>query len=83
LPQGAVSQFEKVIILDNGEMQFAILADQIEGVSKIAVDGLVKTLPTLTGIRGEFLKGIANQRLIVLDGEKLLHSTALLVNETV
>jgi purine-binding chemotaxis protein CheW len=39
-------------------MELGILADAILGVRSITVEELQPALPTLTGIRAEYLKGI-------------------------
>lgn len=83
LPESTSNNKEKAIILDNKRMQFAILVDEIEGVNKISENNLQHSLPTLTGIRSEYLKGLTNEPLIVLDGNKLLSSDYLLVKETI
>lgn len=38
-------------------------------------------LPTLTGIREEYLKGVTAERIVILDAEKLLSHPAILVHE--
>jgi purine-binding chemotaxis protein CheW len=71
----------KIIILKNNEMEFAIVTDKVEGILTIPVNNLQTSLPTLTGIRQEFLKGITSDRLIVLDGNKLLQNKQLIVKQ--
>lgn len=72
---------QKILILHYGEMEFAILVDKIQGVRSINTEDLQSALPTMTGIRQDLLKGITRDRLIVLDGEKLLTSEQLVVNQ--
>ena len=43
---------------------------------------LQEGLPTLTGIHQEFFKGITTDRLLVLDAEKLLSSSSVIVDQT-
>lgn len=76
-------QNSKIIILEGHDMEFAISTDGIKGILFIPVQSLQTSLPTLTGIRQEFLKGITVDGLIVLDGEKLLTSQRLIVNEPI
>jgi purine-binding chemotaxis protein CheW len=83
LPENESRTYEKTIILDNQKMQFGILADEIVGVRKISLANLQQALPTLSGIGKEFIKGITNEPLIVLDGEKILSSELLVVKEKI
>lgn len=71
----------KVIILENAAMEFGILADEIKGVTALALEKIQPSIATLTGVRQDFLKGITAEGLIVLDGEKLLVSEKLVVKE--
>jgi purine-binding chemotaxis protein CheW len=40
-------------------------------------------LPTLTGIRAEYLKGVSDERLVVLDLDRLLADPKIIVHEEV
>ncbi len=72
-----------VLILQSETMEFALLADEIAGVSRIAEVDLQTTLPTLNGARAEYLKGITADRLTVLDAGKMLTDPALVIDEEV
>jgi purine-binding chemotaxis protein CheW len=41
------------------------------------------SLPTLTGIREEYLKGVTKERLTILDGKKLLSDKNIIVHEEI
>lgn len=62
-------------------MEVGILADTIHGVRRIPLGDLQPSLPTLTGVRAEYLKGITGGRLIVLDADKLLSDPKNVVQE--
>lgn len=83
LPGKGVSDLNKVIIVHSSEMEFGVLADVILGVQNIAAGELQPSLPTLTGIREEFLKGVTSERMVILDGGKLLSDRNIIVHEEV
>lgn len=83
LPRRALSDLNMLIVLQDDTMKFAILADVIVGTRGIPRTSLLATLPTLTGIRAEYLLGITPERLVVLDGGKLLCDSSLVVHEEV
>ncbi len=83
LPEKGLTDLNKVIILHSDEMEFGILADSIIGVRNILLSELKTSLPTLTGIREEYLKGVTKEREIILDGGKLLSDKGIIVNENV
>jgi purine-binding chemotaxis protein CheW len=83
LPEKGLTDLNKVIVLQSGQMLFGILADTISGVRRIPVAGIQPSLPTLAGIREKYLRGITPDRTILLDAEKLLTDEQIIVQEQV
>lgn len=83
MPAKGISDLNKVIIINDDQMEFGILADAIIGVRDIGVSELGSTLPTLTGIREEFLKGVTGDRMVVLDAARILADKNIVVHEEV
>jgi len=83
LPEKGLTDLNKVIIVHSNHVELGILADAILGVRRIALEELHPALPTLTGIREEYLKGITKDPLVVLDVKKILSDEKILVNEAV
>lgn len=81
LPDAGLTELNKVLILDSEEMRVGILADVIGGVRTLALDTLEPGLPTLTGLRASYLRGVTGGRLIVLDAARILASEAILVRD--
>jgi purine-binding chemotaxis protein CheW len=83
LPQEGITNLNKVIILRSDDMEFGILADEISGVRMIPVSEIQQSLPTLTGLRAEYLKGVTNDRVTILDAKKILTDKNLIVHQEV
>lgn len=83
LPEKGLSDLNKVIVLESADMVFGILADVIVGVHPILRADIQSALPTLTGIREDYLHGVTAERQVVLDAEKLLGDKKLIVQEQV
>jgi len=81
LPERGITDLNKVIIARNEKMEFGILADEILGVRLIPLRELQPSLPTLTGIRAGYLKGVTKEQLVVLDAEKILSDKKIIVHE--
>jgi purine-binding chemotaxis protein CheW len=81
LPNHALTDLNRVIVVRKDSLEVGILADTIHGVRRIPLHDLQLSLPTLTGVRAEYLKGITGERLIVLDAEKLLSDSKIVVQE--
>lgn len=74
-----LTNLNRAIILNNGDMELAVLADEVAGVYASDSDKWQKSLSTLVGKREAYLKGVTKDRVVVLDAEKLLSSRDLLV----
>lgn len=83
LPEPEGGELRKVIILRDAYMEFGIVADAMVGVRTIPLRALQPALPTLTGIRGDFLKGVTGERLALLDAGKLLTDRRLVVHDEI
>lgn len=83
LPPKGLTDLNKVIILHDGEMEFGILADEILGTRAIPLAEVQPPLPTLTGIREEYLRGVTRERTAILDGARLLSDRNLIVHEEI
>jgi purine-binding chemotaxis protein CheW len=83
LPRKGITDLNKVIVLGSGDLEFGILADEVLGVSLIPLKDIQESLPTLTGIRAEYLKGVTNDRVTVLDAGKILLDKNLIVHQEV
>lgn len=83
LPEKGLTDLNKLIVLDAGDMRFGILADAIAGVRHIPLAGIQPSLPTLTGIREAYLKGVTPEHTVILDAEKLLADEKMIVQEQV
>jgi purine-binding chemotaxis protein CheW len=81
LPNQALTDLNRVIVIRKDGMEVGILADNIQGVRRIPRRDLKSSLPTLTGVRAEYLAGVTGERLIVLDAYKLLCDPKIVVRE--
>jgi len=81
LPGRGLTELDRVIVLRGGDDELGLLADSVDGVRSVTASDLQQGLPTLTGIRERFLKGITGRMLAVLDGGRLLADAGLKVDE--
>jgi len=81
LPDKGLTDLNKVIIVRSDEMEFGVLADEIIGVRQTRRDEIQPALPTLTGVREEYLLGVTRERTVLLDGRRLLADRSLVIND--
>ena len=80
IPGPHVRERGYMILLCNEAMEFGLFAEEILGADVLRPETLAGTLPTLTDVRAEFLKGVTAQGLVYLDADRLLASPRLALN---
>lgn len=83
LPNAGLTDLHHVILVESQGLLFGVLADALVGVRLVSLAALQSSLPTLTGIRAEYLKGVTADRLVVLDAERLASDPAIIVDQDV
>lgn len=83
LPETGLNDLHCIILVRERDLEFGLLADVVVGVRAIPVENLQPSLPTLTGIRSDFLKGVTDDCLVVLDLSRLFADPKILVHEEV
>jgi purine-binding chemotaxis protein CheW len=83
LPALGITDLNRIIVIHSEEMQLGLLADRIHGAKVISVNDLQPSLPTLTGIRADYMRGVSSDRLIILAAAKMLSDPSLIIYEEV
>jgi purine-binding chemotaxis protein CheW len=81
LPEKGMSNQNQLIVVRSGAMELGILADEVLGVTSIAREELQPPLPTMTGIRAEYLRGLTAEGLAVLEIERILADRGIIVEK--
>jgi purine-binding chemotaxis protein CheW len=80
LPEQGVTDLHRILVVDAGDFEIGLLADVVVGVRSLPLSAL-SPLPTLSAIAADFLKGISEDRLVVLDLGRLLSDPRIVVND--
>lgn len=83
LPLLGITENNKVIVLEVLDNYFGILTDDLLGLRKCDLNDMQSSLPTLSGIRSEYLKGVTNDQMVLLDPEKLAKDKRILINDAI
>lgn len=83
LPEAGLTDLHRVLHVRGHDMELGLLADIIVSVRLIEADSLQASLPTLTGIRADYLKGITDDRVVVLDLDRILSDPKIIVHDEV
>jgi purine-binding chemotaxis protein CheW len=83
LPESGIVDVHMIIIVHSQGVELGIEADAVTGVRAIALGSIQPSLPTLTGIRAHYLKGITDEHVVILDAPRVLSDPKLIVDEEV
>lgn len=83
LPDRGLTDLHRVILVRGEDIELGLLADVVVGVRALPVEELRPPLPTLSGIRADYLKGVTGLRLVVLDVDRILKDPRIVVDEEV
>ena len=83
LPEQGLTDLHRIILVRGNDLELGLLADVIVGVRSVAADSLQPPPPTFTGIRADYLKGIGEGGLVVLDLDRILSDPKIIVHEEV
>jgi purine-binding chemotaxis protein CheW len=79
LPEQGLADMHQIVFVRVADVEIGILADLVVGVMRLDVAHLQPSLPTLTGIRAQYLEGVTAERLVVLDLPQILGDPKIIV----
>jgi len=81
LPESGITDLHHVVLIEAGGQEIGLLADAISGERVVERAGLQASLPTLTGIRADYLLGATGDGMVVLDAVRILADPRIVVDE--
>jgi purine-binding chemotaxis protein CheW len=81
IPNQKSAEESTVVVVETRDAIFGIIADNILGLTRLSLNEIQNSLPMLSGIRAEYLKGVSDAQLVILDPLKLASDKNLLVND--
>lgn len=81
LPAKGLPDLNRVLIVGDEAIEFGLLVDAVVGVAQLRPDQLQPALPTMTGVREEYLRGLTPERIAVLDGARILTDPRIVVRQ--
>jgi purine-binding chemotaxis protein CheW len=83
LPEQGLTDLHRVILVHGDDIELGVLADSTHGVHDVTAATLQPSLPTLTGIRAQYLLGVTAARVVVLDFDRVLSDPSIIVRQDV
>jgi purine-binding chemotaxis protein CheW len=81
LPDAGIADVHRVIIIQGLGIELGIEADAIVGMRSIPLGEITASLPTLTGVRAQYLRGVTNDQVVILDAAKILADPRIIVDD--
>lgn len=83
LPHKGITNLNRVIVVQHQGVELGILADEIIGERKVVLERLQNDISNITKNNDEFVEGLTEDRLIVLNIEAFLSSEKIIVNDSI
>ncbi|MBC8413903.1 MAG: chemotaxis protein CheW [Nitrospira sp.] len=83
LPEKGLTDINRVIVLQDGEIEFGLLADRIQGIRHVDADRVRHSITGLTAETERYLLGIDESRTIIIDAGKMLNDKSIIVNQVI
>lgn len=83
LPEKGNGENKKIIIVRHRDIELGIMADEIMGCDEIFLNKLQGAVTTVSGILNDYIMGVTEERLIVLNIKTLLEHDRITINEDV
>lgn len=83
LPTPLLIDLHYVVVVGGPDIEFGLLVDVIVGVRSVPSETVQSPPPALTGTHGNYLTGVAGERLAVLDVARILADPRIIVDEEV
>lgn len=81
LREKGLFEMDKVIVLDNGKNYFGVIANSISGRREIGLSTISQPAINFDSLEAEFISGILPDGLIILNAQKMLASSTLIINQ--
>jgi purine-binding chemotaxis protein CheW len=79
LSRKGMPDLNRVLVVGEGDVEFGLLVDAVTGVVNVQPEQLQAPLPTMTGVRQEYLRGLTPDRLALLDGACIVNDPRIVV----
>lgn len=81
LPAKGLPDLNRVLVVSDGRIEFGLLVDSVTGMRRVPLADLQPPLPTMTGVRAHYLRGITPDRMAVLDIERIVGDPDIIVRD--
>jgi purine-binding chemotaxis protein CheW len=81
LPEEGVTDLHRIIVVRGCDLELGLLADMVVNVIRLPRAALQASLPTLSGIGAHYIMAVSEQRVIVLDLDRVLADPRIVVDD--
>lgn len=81
MPEVGITDLHMAVIVQVDDIELGIVADNVSRVRDINLDACQRTLPTFTGLRAQYTRGITSDHVAILDIVAILNDPRILVND--
>jgi purine-binding chemotaxis protein CheW len=83
LPERGITDLHRIVVVRGQGLELGLLADTVTTVRRLSRASLAPSLPTLTEIGAGYLLGVNEERLVVLDLDRVFEDPRIVLDEDV
>lgn len=81
MPEVGITDLHMAVIVQVDDVELGIVTDNVSRMREINLDTCQRTLPTFTGLRAQYTRGITSDHVAILDIVAILNDPRILVND--
>jgi purine-binding chemotaxis protein CheW len=81
LPSKGLAEYDKILLLRSRQVEFGILTESVLGIRSLFPSDIQSAPPVFHGIPTDYLRGITQDRMVLLDAAKVLEDPRWIINQ--
>jgi purine-binding chemotaxis protein CheW len=81
LTEQGITDLHRIVLIEGPDFELGLLADVVIGVCTLPCAALAPPPTTVSAIAAEYLAGVTEERLVVLNLERILNDPRIVVND--
>jgi len=81
LPEQGLTDLHRIVVVEGADFELGLLADVVAGVRTVTRESLAPPPTTVSAIAAQYLKGVGEGCLVVLELEQILNDPRIVVND--
>ncbi len=81
LSEQGITDLHRIVLVNTGDLELGLLADVVTGVRCLPRAAIAPPPTTVSAIAADYLEGVSEERLVVLNLDRILNDPRIVVND--